>query len=151
MADPAAWPFATLPRLRAEDMIALGLELGEIMPVGGWKSPAMPARYGERLWHNAARLQAREGSGPRLIRFLDTSPALVKKVGRVLDERAAETQGNPSQAPYDCPFRSNQTATFLGQCLRCRTPLGERMPTLASPMVLAPVLDSAAGSGSWSR
>jgi hypothetical protein len=33
----------------AQDMIALGLELPEIMQAGGWKSPAMPARYGERL------------------------------------------------------------------------------------------------------
>src|SRR4029078_12559931 len=33
----------------AQDMIALGLELPEIMQAGGWKSPAMPARYGDRL------------------------------------------------------------------------------------------------------
>lgn len=33
----------------AQDMLAAGLELGEVMQAGSWKSVAMVARYGERL------------------------------------------------------------------------------------------------------
>lgn len=33
----------------AQDMLAAGLELGEVMQAGNWKSVAMVARYGERL------------------------------------------------------------------------------------------------------
>lgn len=33
----------------AQDMLASGLELFEVMNAGSWKTPAMPARYGERL------------------------------------------------------------------------------------------------------
>lgn len=33
----------------AQDMFAAGLDLSEIMQAGQWKTPAMPARYGERL------------------------------------------------------------------------------------------------------
>ena len=30
-------------------MTGAGIEFAAIMQAGGWKSPAMPARYGERL------------------------------------------------------------------------------------------------------
>lgn len=33
----------------AQDMIAAGLELGEVMQAGSWKTVTMPARYAERL------------------------------------------------------------------------------------------------------
>ena len=33
----------------AQDMIAAGLELGEVMQAGSWKTMTMPARYSERL------------------------------------------------------------------------------------------------------
>jgi hypothetical protein len=33
----------------AQDMVAAGLELPEVMQAGGWKTPTMPARYTERL------------------------------------------------------------------------------------------------------
>jgi hypothetical protein len=33
----------------AQDMIAAGLELGEVMQAGSWKTVTMPARYSERL------------------------------------------------------------------------------------------------------
>ena len=33
----------------AQDMLASGLELGEVMQAGSWKTVTMPARYGERL------------------------------------------------------------------------------------------------------
>ena len=33
----------------AQDLTANGAELGAIMQAGRWKSPMMPARYGERL------------------------------------------------------------------------------------------------------
>jgi site-specific recombinase XerD len=39
----------------AQDMVAAGLELPEVMQAGGWKTPTMPARYTERL---AARRSA---------------------------------------------------------------------------------------------
>ena len=39
----------------AQDMVAAGLELGEIMRAGGWRTPTMPARYSEHL---AARRSA---------------------------------------------------------------------------------------------
>ena len=32
-----------------QDMFAAGFELLEVMQAGSWKTPAMPARYGERL------------------------------------------------------------------------------------------------------
>lgn len=31
-------------------MLAAGLELGEVMQAGSWKTVTMPARYGERLF-----------------------------------------------------------------------------------------------------
>ena len=33
----------------AQDMIAHNLGIATIQQAGGWKSPRMPARYGERL------------------------------------------------------------------------------------------------------
>ena len=50
----------------AQDMIGAGLEIGEVMQAGGWKSPAMVARYSERLLARrggAAKLAARQGRG----------------------------------------------------------------------------------------
>ena len=32
----------------AQDMVSYGLELGEVMQAGGWKTPAMVARYSEK-------------------------------------------------------------------------------------------------------
>jgi len=32
-----------------QDIFAAGFELLEVMQAGSWKTPAMPARYGERL------------------------------------------------------------------------------------------------------
>jgi integrase len=43
----------------AQDMIAHGLEIGEVMQAGGWKTPVMVARYAERL-------TARRGAAAKL-------------------------------------------------------------------------------------
>lgn len=49
----------------AQDMIAVGLEVGEVMLAGSWKTVSMPARYSERLLarrgdaHKLATLQTR--------------------------------------------------------------------------------------------
>ncbi len=43
----------------AQDMLAAGLELREVMQAGSWKSVVMVARYGERL-------PARRGAAPKL-------------------------------------------------------------------------------------
>jgi site-specific recombinase XerD len=43
----------------AQDLTGAGIELAAIMQAGGWKSPAMPARYGEKL-------QARRGAMAKL-------------------------------------------------------------------------------------
>jgi integrase len=48
----------------AQDMVAAGLELGEIMQAGGWKTPRMVARYAERATVKrgaAAKLAALQG------------------------------------------------------------------------------------------
>lgn len=46
----------------AQDMIAAGLELGEVMQAGSWKTVTMPARYSERLL-------ARRGAARKLATF----------------------------------------------------------------------------------
>ena len=43
----------------AQDMVAAGLEVTEVMQAGGWKTPAMVARYSEHL-------QARRGAAAKL-------------------------------------------------------------------------------------
>jgi integrase len=43
----------------AHDMVAHGLEIGEVMQAGGWKTPVMVARYTERL-------TARRGAAAKL-------------------------------------------------------------------------------------
>jgi len=45
----------------AQDMVAAGLEVGEIMQAGGWKTPVMVARYAERL-------SVRRGAAAKLAR-----------------------------------------------------------------------------------
>ena len=45
-------------------MTGAGIELAAIMQAGGWKSPAMPARYGERL-------QTRHGAMAKLAAMQD--------------------------------------------------------------------------------
>lgn len=50
----------------AQDMIAAGLEIGEVMQAGGWRTPAMVARYSERLTARrgaAAKLAKIQGRG----------------------------------------------------------------------------------------
>ena len=43
----------------AQDMVAAGLEVTEVMQAGGWKTPVMVARYSEHL-------QARRGAAAKL-------------------------------------------------------------------------------------
>ncbi len=45
-------------------MTGAGIEFAAIMQAGGWKSPVMPARYGERL-------QARRGAMAKLAAMRD--------------------------------------------------------------------------------
>lgn len=50
----------------AQDMVAAGLDIGEVMQAGGWKTPAMVARYAERLLAKrgaAAKLAKAQGRG----------------------------------------------------------------------------------------
>jgi len=48
----------------AQDMVAAGLELPEVMQAGGWKTPTMPARYTEKL-------SARRSAAAKLARLQD--------------------------------------------------------------------------------
>ena len=66
--DLAVTAWLKLPRLPSghstwvgatQDMFAAGFELLEVMQAGLWKTPAMPARYGERL-------RARRGAARKL-------------------------------------------------------------------------------------
>lgn len=48
----------------AQDMVAAGLDVGEVMQAGGWKTPVMVARYSERLLASrgaAAKLAKSQG------------------------------------------------------------------------------------------
>ena len=61
------WPFGHSRRASAaQDIVAAGLELTEVMQAGGWKSPVMVARYCEHLQARrgaAAKLAATQGRG----------------------------------------------------------------------------------------
>ncbi len=74
----------------AQDMVAAGLEVTEVMQAGGWKTPVMVARYSEHL-------QARRGAAAKL----------------------AEKQGRVGEAEGDLPStRSNMAETDIQDTVR---------------------------------
>ena len=66
----------------AQDMVAAGLEVTEVMQAGGWKTPVMVARYSEHL-------QARRGAAAKL----------AEKQGRVGEKGIPSSQSNTDRPP----------------------------------------------------
>ena len=63
--DPAGYSAHSTRVGKLQDLLAEGVDLFGAMDAGGWKSPAMPARYGENILaaRGAVARQARKKRG----------------------------------------------------------------------------------------